>query len=184
MKFMEIWVFFKKIEMTFYLQRCENIKQLINFHSRYKLVIRVFSIGISRKLGRILAIYNNNFFETYQNYKNLVYKAFSLNPKYNQKIDAYFHLYGMVKESLNKDQRKELLDLIVNFRSSEIYDKLINDKFLDYLIYVNDEYKRNLISGFCLLYALPQICFQIQRNFVDNDLEKNESDKGQGLIMV
>jgi hypothetical protein len=50
----------------------------------------------------------------------------------------------MVKESLNKDQRKELLDLIVNFRSSEIYDKLINDKFLDYLIYVNDEYKRNL----------------------------------------
>jgi len=53
----------------------------------------------------------------------------------------------MVKESLNKDQRKELLDLIVNFRSSEIYDKLINDKFLNYLIYVNDEYKRNLISG-------------------------------------
>jgi hypothetical protein len=62
----------------------------------------------------------------------------------------------MVKESLNKDQRKELLDLIVNFRSSEIYDKLINDKFLNYLMYVNDEYKRNLISGFCLLYALPQ----------------------------
>ncbi len=151
-RYIEIWSFFKKIEMNFYLERCENIEQLINFHSKYKLSIRVFSVEISRELGRILAIYNKNFFEIYENYKNLISRAFNLNPKYSQKIDAYFHLYGMIKEFLNEDDRKELLNLIMNFRNFEIYDKLINEKFLDCLTYVKSEYKRDLILGFCLLY--------------------------------
>ncbi len=148
--FLYFWAFFKKFEMMIKIESVKSINELIYFHSNYKFVIRVFSIDISRELGRILANYNNNFLEVYENYKTLLKKVFKLNPSHSKKVDVYFHIYGLIKHFLNENQRKNLLNLIEGFRNFKIDDRAINNKFIEYLPYISDEYKRQIILSFCI----------------------------------
>ena len=95
----------------------QSVSNLIDFHSRHKLLLLSHSEKIYRDLGRLVA--NSKQLpleELFRQYQILLMQALQLKTTIKKHINVLQHILGYFKRHLSSDEKQEALDLIDAYR--------------------------------------------------------------------
>lgn len=116
------------IEQVFAMKRWREARQrkrtmgnLVDFHTREKLLIMAHSPECYREMGRLVA--TGKQFKTedlYKRYEALLFKALDLKGTVSKHTNVLMHILGYFKKKLSTDEKKEVLKLIQNYRSGHL----------------------------------------------------------------
>jgi uncharacterized protein YbgA (DUF1722 family) len=94
---------------------------LVDFHTREKLLIMAHSQERYREMGRLVA--TGKQFKTpdlYKHYEALLFRALDLKATASKHTNVLMHILGYFKKKLSADEKKEVLELIQNYRSGHL----------------------------------------------------------------
>lgn len=95
----------------------QTVANLINFHSRHKLLLLSHSEKIYRDMGRLVA--NGEQLpleELFRQYQSLLIQALRLKTTIKKHINVLQHILGYFKRHLSSDEKQETLELIDAYR--------------------------------------------------------------------
>jgi uncharacterized protein YbgA (DUF1722 family)/uncharacterized protein YbbK (DUF523 family) len=112
------------IEMVFALKRWREILakphrlgDLVDFHTRHKLLILSHSPKHHRQMGKLVAAGKAlPVQELFVQYETLLMEALKLKTTPRKHINVLHHLLGYFKKELSKDEKQELLEIIEHYR--------------------------------------------------------------------
>ena len=100
------------------LSKGKTIGNLVDFHTRHKLLIMAHSPELYRSMGKLVAdgkqIEQTKLFEQYQLQLG---QALRLKTTVKKNINVMHHILGYFKNQLSKDEKEETLDLIEQYRN-------------------------------------------------------------------
>jgi uncharacterized protein YbgA (DUF1722 family)/uncharacterized protein YbbK (DUF523 family) len=100
------------------LQRRRAIGNLVDFHTREKLLIMAHSQKYYREMGRLVSMGKQfKTTELYNRYETLLFKAFCLKGTVSKHTNVLMHILGYFKKKLSADEKKEVLELIQSYRN-------------------------------------------------------------------
>ena len=116
------------IERVFTLKRWRehlNAKptmgRLVDFHTKHKLLIMAHSPKHYREMGRMVADGKSTAIKTlYRRYESVLMHALELKATIRKNSNVLFHLVGYFKKRLTADEKKEIIDLIEQYRNGYI----------------------------------------------------------------
>ena len=95
-----------------------NTGNLMAFHTRHKLLIRSHSQIHYRQLGRLVAESDKlPVDEVYKTYETVLMESLTLKTTRKKNTDVLQHMMGYFKKQLSKGEKRELLELIDQYRS-------------------------------------------------------------------
>jgi uncharacterized protein YbgA (DUF1722 family)/uncharacterized protein YbbK (DUF523 family) len=112
------------IERIFALQRWrqtiangKNMGNLVDFHTRNKLLILSHSQQHSRLMGKLVAAGKQMpMEELYAQYEALLMEALALKTTPKKNLNVLQHLMGYFKKQLSRDEKRELLEVFEQYR--------------------------------------------------------------------
>ena len=112
------------IERIFALQRWrqtlthgKNMGNLVDFHTRNKLLILSHSQKHSRLMGKLVAAGKQMPMEAlYAQYEAMLMEALALKTTPKKNLNVLQHLMGYFKKQLSKDEKQELLEVFEQYR--------------------------------------------------------------------
>ncbi|HSW38836.1 MAG TPA: DUF523 and DUF1722 domain-containing protein [Acidobacteriota bacterium] len=122
---------------------------LVAFHTTHKLLLRSHSEQHYRDLGRIIARAGSaSPAELIGSYQQLLTAALRLKPTVKKHCNVLLHMMGYFKKQLSADEKRELLDLIDQFRLRHVplivpltlfnhYIRKYNEPYLRQQVYLN-----------------------------------------------
>lgn len=117
-----------------------SIKQLQDFHARYKFVIMEHSQDKMRILGKIAANSNHlNITDVYLEYSHLLFETLKTIPTRKSCTNVFFHLIGFFKNELDSHEKMIIHQMISDYHR-EILPYIVPHKMLDYLINKHQQY--------------------------------------------
>jgi len=116
------------IERIFALQRWRNtvakkqsMGNLVDFHTRNKLLILSHSQKHSRLMGKLVADGKNmSMKELYNQYEALLMEALTLKTTVKKNYNVLQHLMGYFKRQLSTDEKQELLEIFDQYRNGYV----------------------------------------------------------------
>ena len=94
---------------------------LIDFHSRHKLLIMSHSPSHSRLMGKLVAGGKAMAMEDlFAQYETLLIEALRLKTTLKKNINALQHIMGYFKNQLSPDEKQELLEIIEQYRQEYV----------------------------------------------------------------
>jgi uncharacterized protein YbgA (DUF1722 family) len=103
------------------LSKKENRKNIVDFHTRHKLLILSHSPKHSQLMGKIVARAKDiPLKELYQQYQTFLLESLELKTTPKKNANILMHMMGYFKEELSSDEKKELLEVIENYRQEYI----------------------------------------------------------------
>lgn len=113
------------IERIFVLKRWRDLKKekktkgnLVNFHTRHKLLILSHSTSHYQITGRLVAKAKAlPIKEFYQQYQSLLMDALQLKATPKKNANVLMHMMGYFKKELTPDEKQEMLEVIDNYRT-------------------------------------------------------------------
>lgn len=113
---------FSIADFRIFKSRVREISQLVEFHSRYKYLLMLYSQSDLKNMGRIVAEWKTNGFKkTIDEYEKYFFKAFSKKQTLKSNINIFSHIYGYFSKKLNSKERrhfKNMLEAVINERLS------------------------------------------------------------------
>lgn len=98
-----------------------DLKSLINFHARHKLIIMSHDQNKYRELGRLVAATNkSNLRENSELYLLGLMEALKIRATRKNHVNVLQHIQGYLKNYLDKDDKQELLQTIEKYRIGQI----------------------------------------------------------------
>lgn len=92
-------------------------KELVEFHTRHKLLLLAHSTENYREMGRVVAhVHEQPLEETLARYQQLLLESLRLKTTTKKNVNVLYHLAGYFKKDLSADEKQELLDLIDHYR--------------------------------------------------------------------
>jgi len=112
------------IESIFVMRRWRSVLDrgtkrgdLVDFHSRHKLLLMGHSVDLYRETGRLVARAGDmNREELFQKYQNLLLQALQILPTVAKHVNVLHHMLGYFKKNLDADEKEEMLELIEHYR--------------------------------------------------------------------
>ncbi len=116
------------IERIFTMQRWRDLLArgkargaLIEFHARHKLLLMAHSTIVSREMGALLGrIKDLPLAEVYDKYFERLAAALALKTSIAKHVNVLSHAMGYFKKVLSPDEKKELLDVIEDYRRAYV----------------------------------------------------------------
>ncbi len=116
------------IEAIFTFKRWREIleagpgrKQLVDFHTRQKLLLLAHSPEHYREMGRVVAHINERpMAEITSRYQDLLLESLRLKTTPKKNANVLYHLMGYFKKDLTADEKQELLDIIDHYRRGDL----------------------------------------------------------------
>ena len=116
------------IEAIFTFKRWREIleagpgrKQLVDFHTRQKLLLLAHSPEHYREMGRVVAHINERPMEEITSrYQDLLLESLRLKTTPKKNANVLYHLMGYFKKDLTADEKQELLDIIDHYRRGDL----------------------------------------------------------------
>jgi uncharacterized protein YbgA (DUF1722 family)/uncharacterized protein YbbK (DUF523 family) len=100
------------------LQRRRTVGNLVDFHTREKMLIMSHSQERYREMGRLVATAKTRkTVDIYRSYEALLFKALDLKGTVSKHTNVLMHILGFFKKQLSTDEKKEVLELIQSYRS-------------------------------------------------------------------
>ena len=92
-------------------------RALVEFHTRYKLVLMVASPALLQKLGNIVATQRSRrFAQTFTDYSEVFSQAMHDAARPGRVVNALQHAFGYVSGELNAGERAHFMDVVDDFR--------------------------------------------------------------------
>ena len=99
----------------------ESRRNLVDFHTKHKLLILSHSPRHYQRMGQWVAQAKDiPLKDLYQQYQTLLTEAFQSKTTPKKNANVLMHMMGYFKEELSSDEKKELLDVIENYRQEYI----------------------------------------------------------------
>lgn len=116
------------IEAIFVLTRWREVRserpsrgQLVDFHTRHKLLLLSHSPPHYREVGRLVARASElPLPDLYARYQTLLLLALGRKTTVKKNVNVLQHLLGFFKQQLSPDEKQELLELIENYRQEYV----------------------------------------------------------------
>jgi len=103
------------------LERKESRGNVVDFHTRHKLLILSHSPRHYQTMGKLVAkVKDLPLKELYQTYQALLMESLYLKTSPKKNANVLQHLMGYFKEQLSPDEKKELLEVIDHYRQEYI----------------------------------------------------------------
>ena len=103
------------------LSKNKSMGNLVDFHTRHKLLIMSHSPNHLRTMGKLVA--NGNAFtmkDLYTQYEILLMWALSLKTTLKKNINVIQHIMGYFKNQLSPDEKQEMLEIIERYRQEHV----------------------------------------------------------------
>ncbi len=95
----------------------KSMANIIDFHTRHKLLIMAHSVKHYGQMGRLVAVGKGRpLFELYQEYEELLMEALHLKATVKKNTNVLQHMMGYFKKNLSSYEKKELNDIIDQYR--------------------------------------------------------------------
>lgn len=99
----------------------QNMKSLIDFHSRNKYLFMAYSQAALKKLGVIAANHNRNgFSQVSEEYLGQLRTMLMNTPSKSRYINVMLHILGYFKNQLSSDEKAHFLEMLEQYRGSRI----------------------------------------------------------------
>jgi len=98
-----------------------QIGQLVDFHTRHKMLIRAHDLSGYRQLGKLLgesSVFNNE--EIFDAYAALLFRALTLKTTPKKNSDVLMHVMGFFKNDLDSADKHEIQSMIHAYKSGKI----------------------------------------------------------------
>lgn len=106
--------------LRYLIDNIKSIKDLLRFHQNHKYLLMLYSPQKQKKLGQILANWDQvGLEETVKTYKQVFYQAFMKRPGLKNHINVIQHIYGHFSDLLKPAEKRHIHNLI---------DKALNGK--------------------------------------------------------
>lgn len=103
------------------LGRKKNRGNIVDFHTRHKLLILSHSPKYCQTMGKLVAGAKDlSLKELYQRYENLLMESLYQKTSSKKNTDVLQHVVGYFKEQLSPDERYELIEIIDLYRKGHI----------------------------------------------------------------
>jgi len=103
------------------LTRKENLGNLVDFHTKHKLLILSHSPKHYQTMGKLVAKAKGLLIkELYQQYQTILMEALELRTTPKKNANVLQHMMGYFKEQLSADEKQELLEVIDRYRQEYI----------------------------------------------------------------
>ncbi|MFC1516462.1 YbgA family protein [Thermodesulfobacteriota bacterium] len=103
------------------LAKGKSMRNLVDFHTRHKLLMMSHSPNHSRLMGKLVAggtgISEKDLFEQYE---ILLMEALRLKTTLKKNINVLQHIMGYFKKHLSPDEKQELLEIIEQYRKEYV----------------------------------------------------------------
>ncbi len=94
---------------------------LITFHTDHKMLLRAHSETHYRELGRVVArLGKNDPAKIFSEYQELLMTAMKLKPTVKKHVNVLMHMMGYFKKVLSSDEKREVLEVIEQFRNNYV----------------------------------------------------------------
>ncbi|MCF8068064.1 MAG: DUF523 and DUF1722 domain-containing protein [Desulfobacterales bacterium] len=118
-----------------------EMKELVDFHTRHKLLLLAYNQTRYRECGQIVANHDNKKVSTvFKDYENALQLALSRRPKYTSVINTLFHALGGISENISKKEKAFFLNTIEEYRDERIPLVAVTHILKSYAIRFNNEY--------------------------------------------
>lgn len=108
-------------DMLEFMGKDTTFKDLVYFHSTYKYLIYAKSQIYYKKLGNLVANSDKKpYQEVLDEYKILFLQAVSQKTNIKNTYNVLLHIYGYFKKQVSFGEKKEILQKLNEFKSSEI----------------------------------------------------------------
>jgi len=98
-----------------------NAGDLVDFHSRHKLLLLAHSPQVYREMGKLVAEAGAQDMATLQqSYVELLMKALRLKTTVNKNLNVLEHLLGYFKGELTADEKQEMLESFASYRAGHV----------------------------------------------------------------
>jgi len=122
----------------------KTIKNLYDFHAKHKLLLMAYNKIQLKELGGIVANHDSKLIdEVLITYFSILQKIFKKKPKYVSHINAHMHAFGYYKKQLTKEEKKDFLYLLEDYRNKKITLSTINSVFNSWNIRFGNKYLLN-----------------------------------------
>jgi uncharacterized protein YbgA (DUF1722 family) len=121
------------------LRNVKTKKQLIDFHSAYKLILMCYDQEKRIKLGHLVA-YQDDFNETFSKYKEIFQSALSSVPRCQANTNVLLHAFGHFSRKLNKKEQQLFFRILDNYRKGKEHLSSLVSLVKSWAIRFDDEY--------------------------------------------
>jgi uncharacterized protein YbgA (DUF1722 family)/uncharacterized protein YbbK (DUF523 family) len=116
------------IERIFTLKRWRGVMaekkslgNIVHFHTQNKLLLLSHSETHYRRMGKLVAGGKAmTLEELYKTYEQLLMEALELKTTVKKNINVLMHILGYFKKDLSGDEKKEILEILEQYRKSEV----------------------------------------------------------------
>jgi uncharacterized protein YbgA (DUF1722 family)/uncharacterized protein YbbK (DUF523 family) len=131
------------------LEKRESRGNIVDFHTRHKLLILSHSPKFYQMMGKLVAKAKDSpLKELYQKYQSLLMESLSLRTSPKKNANVLQHMMGYFKGQLSSDEKQELLEVIDHYKKEYIppivpitliqhYVRKYNHPYLKQQVYLN-----------------------------------------------
>lgn len=135
---------FASSEMRNLEKNIKTIKELIDFHTRYKYLLMLYNQKKLTQLGKIVAGYKKgNLESTVSEYSKIFYTSFEKRPGIKKQINVIQHIYGYFSGRLNSAEKKHFLSLLKKYRDEKIPFETVFEMMKGFVFRFEIEYLLN-----------------------------------------
>ncbi|MCM8822221.1 MAG: DUF523 and DUF1722 domain-containing protein [Candidatus Omnitrophica bacterium] len=128
-------------EMKSLERKIHSINQLIEFHTRYKYLLMLYSQSKLTQLGKIVAGYKKgNLSSTVSDYSRVFYTAFERKPGVKKQVNVIQHIYGYFKTGLNQGEKRHFLNLLKKYSEGKAQYDIVLEMVRNFALRFSTQY--------------------------------------------
>ena len=125
------------------------LKNLVDFHTRHKLLMLSHSPANARLMGKLVAVGKQTPIQTvYAEYENLLIETLRMKSTIKKNLNVIEHILGYFKNQLSSDEKQEMLEIFDRYRNAFVplivpmtllnhYVRKIGEPYLKQQVYLN-----------------------------------------------
>ncbi|MHA2392693.1 MAG: YbgA family protein [Promethearchaeota archaeon] len=126
------------------IKASDSHKELVEFHSRNKLLLMAYNQNLMRKMGRIVANpLRKSFDDVIEEYEEILIHSVNKPPNFTSHINVLMHALGYFKKTLSSQEKAFYLDELEKYRSGWIPLFVFNELIKVLIIRYNEDYLKN-----------------------------------------
>lgn len=106
-------------ELREFLSKAQDVKDLVEFHSRYKYLIMAHSQEKLKQMGKLVAEAKKNFKEAISRYRILFMDALKRRPTKGQHANTLLHIMGHLSSKLKKSEKEHFYSLVESYKTGQ-----------------------------------------------------------------
>ena len=122
-------------------KRIEKVKDLMDFHQRYKYLLMAYSQVKLKALGRLTAqAREENLKETLAEYRRLFLEALKRKPSIGQHANVILHIFGHLSRNFKPSEKAHFLKLVKDYKRGVVDKRLLVEFLKGYAYRFENQY--------------------------------------------